>query len=117
MDAVSSIAQTGLLFNQRRLAQSAGNVANAETRGYEARREVASEAVTNGQPAGVTSEPRATGELHPTFLEEGAEVLGSNTNLISETTERIGAAHAFKANLNVVQAQDDLTRSLLDIKA
>ena len=117
MDTVSSIAQTGLLYNQRRLGQSANNVANVETRGFEASREVASDQVVASRPAGVTSEARETNDPHPVFFEDGAEVLGSNTSLISETTERLGASHAFKANLQTIRTQDELTESLLSIKA
>ncbi|MDD9943559.1 MAG: hypothetical protein OXU20_21135 [Myxococcales bacterium] len=42
---------------------------------------------------------------------------GSNTDIVAETVERLGAVQAFRANVRTLQAEDELTSSLLDIKA
>ena len=113
MNSVSSIALSGLRFASTRLARSAQNVANVNTNGYEAQREVAREQ-PNGGVAG-TTEP--TYAPHPTYDLSGEEVLGSNTDLVSETVEQLGAAQQFKASLALLRTDQELTKSLLDIKA
>jgi flagellar basal body rod protein FlgC len=114
ISSVSSIACSGLTVATRRLEQSANNVANLETDNFAAQREQASALA----PAGVGSAPQPTSAPHPVAIDDGgASHLLSNTDLISETTERLGATQAFRANLAVLRTDDEMTRSLLDIKA
>ncbi|MDD9943560.1 MAG: hypothetical protein OXU20_21140 [Myxococcales bacterium] len=65
MSPVSSIAGSGLLHAQRRMARSAENVANVQTDGFEARREVGVDQLRGDQPAGVASCTVLTGRPSP----------------------------------------------------
>ena len=117
MSAIGSISQSGLLYASRCLSTSADNVANMETDGFEAQRELAIDKVQGGRPAGVDSVTAPTGTPHAVIQRGDAEVLASNTDLISETAEQMGAVQAFRANLQAFRADEEMTRSLLDIKA
>ena len=96
-----------------RMARSAANVANVNTDGYEAQRQVAREQANGG----VSSASTPTYAPHPTYERGAEEVLGSNTDLISETVEQIGAAQQFKAAISLLKTDQEMQKSLLDIKA
>lgn len=113
MSSISSIAMSGMMVARERLATSAGNVANVNTDGYQAKRTQA----TEGQNGAVSSATVPTEAPSYARIQDDAAVIASNTDLISERTEQLGASHAFKANLNVIKTNDEMTRSLLDIKA
>lgn len=113
MNSVSSIALSAMNVANARMARSAQNVANVNTVGYEAQRPVVQEQ-RNG---GVTSSESPTYAPHPTFERGGEEALGSNTDLVSETVEQLGAAQQFKASLALLRTDQDMMKSLLDIKA
>jgi flagellar basal body rod protein FlgB len=94
----------------KRLAQSAQNVANVSTPGYEPESVVA----VDQAGGGVTS---ALGAPAPTFERGRDEVLGSGTDMISETAEQLGASQQFKASIALLKTDQDMTQSLLDLKA
>jgi len=110
----SSIALSGLQVASARQARSAHNVANVHTEGFQAQREVATEATP---PPGVRSQATPTVHRAPVGYAAGREIIGSNTDLSTETVERISALHAFKANLAVVRSEDEMQQALLGIKA
>lgn len=113
MTPVSSIALSSLTAATTRLAQSGENVANVNTPGYEAERAVVRDA--RGGGVETTSEP--TRAPQPSFERGANEVLGSNTDLISETVEQLGAMQQFKAAIALLKTDQELTQSVLDIKA
>jgi flagellar basal body rod protein FlgG len=113
MNPVSSIALSSMSVASARLARSAHNVANVNTDGYEAERSVVREA-RNG---GVTSSSEPTHAQHPTFERGADEVLGSNTDLISEQVEQLGAVQQFKASIALLKTDQEMTQSVLDLKA
>jgi flagellar basal body rod protein FlgG len=113
MNPVSSIALSSMSVASARLARSAHNVANVNTDGYEAERSVVREA-PNG---GVTSSSEPTHAAHPTFERGADEVLGSNTDLISEQVEQLGAMQQFKASIALLKTDQEMTQSVLDLKA
>jgi flagellar basal body rod protein FlgC len=113
MNSVSSVATSMMSLASERLARSAQNVANVNTDGYQAEQVVAHD-LPNGGVAGTTSPTRAAS---PTFERSQGEVLGSNTDLISETVEQLGASQQFKAAVSLLQTDQDMMKSLLDIKA
>jgi flagellar hook protein FlgE len=94
-----------------RLARSAYNVANVNTPGFVAAREVPQEAPTGGAP----SYPTPLGESYRLHNFQGPTA-GSNTDLALETIEQISAVHAFRANVAMLQADDERYGSLLDIR-
>lgn len=96
-----------------RLARSAENVANVNTDGFQAQRAVAREALNGG----VTSATEPTYAPAATFERSAEEVLGSNTDLVSETVEQLGALQQFKASVALLKTDQEMTQSLLDIKA
>jgi flagellar basal-body rod protein FlgC len=113
MNSVSSIALSSMRFATARLERSAQNVANVNTDGYEAQRAVAREQ-QNGGVSGTTTPTYAP---HPAFERGAEEVLGSNTDLVSETVEQLGAAQQFKASIALLKTDQEMQRSVLDIKA
>jgi flagellar basal-body rod protein FlgC len=96
-----------------RLARSAQNVANVNTPGYQAEHVVASPQAGGGVSG--TSQP--TYSPAPTFERGREEVLGSNTDMISETAEQLGASQQFKASIALLKTDQDMMQSLLDLKA
>jgi flagellar basal-body rod protein FlgC len=113
MNPVSGIALSGMTVATARLGRSAQNVANINTDGFQAEREVAREQAGGG----VTSTHGPTYAPAPLYQRDGREVSGSNTDVISETVEQLGAAQQFKASLALLRTQDEMTKSVLDIKA
>lgn len=113
MNSISSVALSSMSVASARLARSAQNVANVNTDGYEAERTVAQE-VRGG---GVSSTSVLTGAAHETFERRADEVLGSNTDLISEQVEQLGAVQQFKASIALLKTDQELTQSVLDLKA
>ena len=109
MNSVSSIALSAMRVATASLAQSAQNVANVNTPGYEPD---SVEAVDQAG-GGVTSALRAPA---PTFDRSQDEVLGSNTDMISETVTQLGASQQFKASIALLKTDQDMTQSLLDLK-
>jgi flagellar basal body rod protein FlgC len=110
VNSVSSIALSGLSLATERLARSAQNVANVDTPGYEPQSVVA----VSQAGGGVTS---AASAPQPTFERGRDEVLGSGTDMISETAEQLGAAQQFKASIALLKTDQDMMQSLLDLKA
>jgi flagellar basal body rod protein FlgC len=110
---ISSIALNSLTYASKRLEASARNVANVNTPGYEPERAVAKSAAGGGVTTTLQPQyaPSTAGDL------TADEVLGSNTDLISEQVEQIGAAQQFKASISLLKTDQEMTQSLLDIKA
>lgn len=109
MNSVSSIALSSMSHASARLSRSAHNVANVNTAGFEAQRVVASEA-PNG---GVTSQTQPTYDAAMSYQ----DVIGSNTDLISETVEQISSLHQFKAAVALLKTDQEMMSTLLDVKA
>ena len=113
MNSVSSIALSAMSHASARLTRSAHNVANVNTDGFEASRTVAREA-PNG---GVSSAVQPAYASAPSYGRGAEEVLGSSTDLVSETVEQISALHQFKASVALLKTDQEMTKSLLDIRA
>lgn len=113
MNSVSSIALSAMNVANARMARSAQNVANVNTDAYEAQRQV----VREQRNGGVTSTETPTYAPHPTYERGAEEVLGSNTDLVSETVEQLGAAQQLKASIALLKTDQDMMKSVLDIKA
>jgi flagellar basal body rod protein FlgG len=112
--AVSN-ASNGLRAQTQRLEQSAQNVANVNTNGYEARSAEDRAAVQSGgqreaAPAGynrfAAKVDQSASNAHP-----------SSTDLVSETVTQIGSLQAFRANVAVLRAADATVGDLLNQSA
>jgi flagellar hook-associated protein FlgK len=99
MNAVSSIAMSGMQAAQTRMASSAHNIANAVTPDFH-RQVVAQQAVPHGGVA-------ATIERAPVAGDALAE------DLVALKL----AQHLFTANLKVLRTQDRMLGTLLDVRA
>jgi flagellar hook-associated protein FlgK len=99
MNAISSIALSGLHAAQTRMSSSAQNIANAVTPGFR-RQVVAQQTVPNGGVA-------ATIERAPSEGDALAE------DLVALKL----AQHLFTANLKVLRTQDQMLGTLLDATA
>jgi hypothetical protein len=95
-----------------RAARSGYKLANVSTQvAFEPLREVPQEAP---QP-GVASYPTALGESFRVHNFQG-QTAGSDTDVAFEMIEQLNAVHAFRANVAMLQADDERYGSLLDIK-
>jgi flagellar basal-body rod protein FlgC len=116
--STQSSALQGLRAATARLAQSAHNVANVNTPGFQPTREPAQARPANASPPRAGA-GRTTGSQP--FALADADAAGvdapSNTDLVTETFEQIASVQAFKANLAAFRAADEMTQSVLDIKA
>ena len=113
MNSVSSIALSSMSVANARLTRSAENVANVNTDGFRAQRTVAREA----RSGGVTSVAEPTYAPAATFERSAEEVLRSDTDLVSETVEQLGAMQQFKASIALLKTDQEMQKSLLDINA
>ncbi|HEY2736337.1 MAG TPA: flagellar basal body rod C-terminal domain-containing protein [Polyangiales bacterium] len=111
LNNVASIAASGMRFQTQRLAQSAANVANINTDGYEAET-VSGVAAAGG---GVTAESYPTYAPHTLQMQDdGSTRSASNTDLASETVTQMTSLRGFQANLAVLRTSDEMLGSLLD---
>jgi flagellar hook protein FlgE len=99
MSSIRSIALSGMNAAQVQLETAAGNIANAQTKGYR-RREVQQSPQADG---GVASRVLAATQSGPSLE---ADLVG-----------QLQAKNAFLANLSVFKTSDSLLGSLLDKKA
>jgi flagellar basal-body rod protein FlgC len=112
MNRVGHIAVSGLSAAAARLTRSAQNVANVNTNGY-----MPVSPITQPQTSGGVTTKNASSPPFPTYNSSGQTLGASGTDLAQETVEQIGAMNAFKANLAVIKTEDEMQRTLLDIKA
>ena len=99
MNALSSIALSGIQAAQTRLNASANNIANMNTDGFR-RDEVSAQAVEGG---GVAVSVGKAGR--------------SGTDLVQDIVEQKMAALEFKANVQVLKTSAQVMGTLLDEKA
>ncbi len=113
MTRIGDIARTGLVAAGARVGRAAHNVANVNTDGFKGERVVTEEL----REGGVTYTAVPTEAPAPTYDRDGREVTGSNTDIVQETVEQMGAANAFKANLAVIETDAEMQKALIDLKA
>lgn len=96
MNDVSSIAQSGIEAFTTRLAVSADNIANAATENFKASKVSISSRENGGVEATVTK-------------------TADSVDISREAVEMMSTVNGFKANLQVMKSDQEMTRSLLDI--
>ena len=100
-----------------RINSNANNIANSITDGFK-RTDVA---LSNLQPQGVKAtveKVNSQGSMVYKETNSGIELIEqSNVDLVNEMTDMTLNADYYKANLKTIQASDQMTKSLLDIKA
>jgi flagellar basal-body rod protein FlgC len=96
MDIAMTSAISGISMAMSQLGSAAGNIANAQTPGYQ---RVSPTAVT-------TSAPAASGAAGPSG--------GNNVNLATELPDQMLAALIVKANVAVLRSAVETYRSVLD---
>lgn len=98
---------SGMRVAQARLDSSAHDVANMSTAGFRPSRVEVAEAA--GRSGAVVTGISAAGQAPPQGL--------SGTDLAEEIPEQIVAGAVYGANAAALRAQDETTRSLLDVLA
>jgi flagellar basal-body rod protein FlgC len=104
--SVLGIASSGLRLEERRLEQSAQNIANVNTEGYESR-----VVLSRDQPAGGVSPTYSPQGLAP--HDDGAPAAPSNTDIAAETVTQISSLRAFQADLAVLRTADTMLGELV----
>jgi flagellar hook protein FlgE len=108
---------SGMAVATARMARSAYNVANVNTPRFQAVREVTQEGPIAAGPRSAPAQPSAQfGESFSVHNFQG-QTVGGNTDLAFEAIDQINAVHAFRANVAMLQADDERYGSLLNIKA
>ena len=111
MLSILNIAASGLSAASARLAVTAGNIANADSAGYHARRVTAAPATGGGV------------RVDSVALDSSAAPLGldgnrgSTVDLARESVDLIRAKHQYTANAKLVKAGDRMLGTLLDVLA
>lgn len=106
---------SAMMAAEKKLEVASRNVANASTHGYKARTLTLTEAPGGGVSAreGVSSQPVA---LEPRLPEDApAPVELSNVSLVEEVGGMTLAKPLYQANLKVLETQDEMLGSLLDV--
>ena len=109
LGSLASIASSGLRVETRRLEQSAQNVANVNTDGYEAHR-VESHSRAQG---GVTAAVYSRHGLPASAAGEPAPV-PSSTDLAEERVTQLSSLRSFQANIAVLRTADAMLGELVD---
>ena len=105
MDALGP-ALSGIRAASAGLAVEANNVANLRSDGYQARRvDLATQPAGGVRVQGVSSDPSPTVPG------------GSNVDLATEAVQGMGLDVMYKANLKVVQSENQRIKATLDLKA
>jgi flagellar hook protein FlgE len=99
MNALTSIAQSGLQAAQTRLGASANNVANGQTEGFKR------------QTVQATAQPQ--GGVVVTLSRAATE----GSDLTQDVVDQLSAKQSFAANLAVLKTADQMMGSLLDTRA
>jgi flagellar hook protein FlgE len=99
MNAISSIAVSGVHAASTRLDVAAHNIANAQTPGFQ--RQVVHQ--QSQETAGVLTSVGKSEEVGP--------------DLAADLVEQMEASYTYKANLRTIQTQEQMVGSLLDVKA
>jgi flagellar basal body rod protein FlgG len=134
-------ALNGLNNASRRLQNSANNLANVQTAGFKKGEVTSVQSNSGGTRVNSVAKLNTQGGLIPTnnpldLAIEGNEFFqvtnpnqgpfgsvlsgfheGSNVDIAEEMVDQILAKEAFKANINVIKADDEMIGSLLDIKS
>jgi flagellar hook protein FlgE len=103
---VNAMGLSGMSTAALGMAVSANNVANVNTKDFKAKR--------------MEQEDLAQGGTRPAAIRESQEPPapeGSNVDLASEMTNQISQSGAYKANLKMVEAQNQLLGTALNLKA
>jgi flagellar hook protein FlgE len=112
LGSLGSIASSGLRVETRRLEQSAQNVANVNTDGYEAHRVESHSRAQGGVDAAVYSRHGL-----PAPARDGAAPVQSTTDLAEEQVTQLSSLRSFQANLAVLRTADAMLGELVDRKA
>ncbi|MED5618512.1 flagellar basal body rod C-terminal domain-containing protein [Ideonella sp. BN130291] len=99
MNSIANIGLSGMNAAMRQLGASAHNIANAQTPGFR-RQQVLQQTLADGGVRVSVAQAAEPGE-----------------HLAEDMVQQMSASYAFKANLRVVQTQDQVLGSLLDVRA
>lgn len=116
MASIFDVARSGLAAADLRLSTSAHNVANGLTPGFRPLAVAAEERAEGGVGVRVVrpNDPSVEARLDAAALGLGA---GSGTDLAAEVVSQMTAAAAYRANLATLRTADEVTASLLAIRA
>jgi flagellar basal body rod protein FlgG len=110
-------ALSGLQALTTRVEKNANNIANMHSEGFKKDRVLLSERHPQGVEA-IVDKIHSPGSYVAEMTERGyAMVEQSNVDLVEEIPELLRNNNGYSANLKTLQAVDQMTRNLLDIKA
>ena len=105
LSSALNAARSGLAAESLRVEVAARNIANASTEDYVPQR-VEQTALANSDGVSATVRPVAGPQLY---------TAGTQVDLVKETTTLFQAQAAYKANLAVIAAVDNMTDGLFDL--
>lgn len=100
-----------------RIQSNANNIANANTEGFKKTRVTLSETQPQGVKANV-EKVNTPGAVVPEETSDGATMVElSNVDLAQEIPEMMINSQTYKANLKTIETVEEMTGSLLELKA
>lgn len=116
---------SALQTNQFRQDVTANNVANVNTDGFQASTTQTSDAAyinsigQGTQVSGTYAPPRPGAPVQDTaaLAATGGAATQSNTDVVTETSNRMGAQQAYGANIVMARTADDMQQTLMDLTA
>ncbi len=136
MSSIATIAVSGMNAAVRRVEVSASNVANARTTGalpdangtlpagapkaYEPLNVVQTDSAGGGtQTTVTTASPATSASYDPSapFANQDGLVASPNVDLAQEMISQLVAKYSFAANARVLKASDEMSRTVIDMKA
>ncbi|MDR1745280.1 MAG: flagellar basal body protein [Planctomycetota bacterium] len=114
---------SALQANQFRQDVTANNIANVNTDGFRASTVQTSDAAyindigQGTQVSGTYAPPRPGPIAMDAASATGGMVEQSNTDVVTETTNRMGAQHAYGANIAMARTTDEMMQTLMDMRA
>jgi flagellar hook protein FlgE len=103
---VTAASLSGLQVSAQRVATAANNIANSTTPGYQTQR--------------LDQEDQIQGGVRPTALQTSREVKDAGSNDVDLATEAVAlktGGLGYEANLKVLQVQNQLLGTVMDMKA
>jgi flagellar hook protein FlgE len=112
---VFATASSALRVESQRLAQSARNVANVNTDGYQPQRVDSETRITGGVTSSSAGTYARNALVQPT--QQGMSTAPSNTDIADETVSQLSSLRAFQANVVVLHTSDQMLGELINQKA
>ncbi len=114
-DNTIKIASSGLNAAEKKLRNSADNIANLNSKGYRKKKVNQKEAPTGGVSTDIVRANDSSGqEIENSTAEIPA---GSNVDVVEESVNMINIVSSAKANAKVIRTEDETLGKIINVKS